>query len=219
MYEQVNVLPNQKIIDRVKKMLFKAQDTGVTEAEAQSCVMQAQAIMAKYQLKHADVAIEAKLKWWEKQLADVVARNFRCYAYWSTKQGKSVLKLVGLEEDVEVAHELYSFAKTAMKHLSMFYLEREGVIGRSARTEARNAWLRGFIVGLHTKLAEQVEHNGWLSIIEPHPAVKEAKDSIHAKTVKVSLPSIENQHLHFENGYQEGYQLDRSASTLTQKGN
>lgn len=130
------------IIDKVKHMLKKTATNGATEEEAQSSLLMAQKMMAKYGLSLSDVQDVAEKKevvvggtaenskveryvWWKGRLASILADNFRCYSYFTSYgNGKMEVQFLGMKNDVELTVELYKYATKAVEHLAKSYVEK-----------------------------------------------------------------------------------------------
>ena len=90
---------NEKIIDRIKKLLATASDKGATENEAMIAALKAQELMAKYNIELSEVQLEedkdeiVKLPTetgtgnkWKFVLAHTVADNFCCRHFFIGKE-------------------------------------------------------------------------------------------------------------------------------------
>ena len=109
----------EKMIEKVKKILALAENNPSQE-EALSAALQAQRLMAKYNIHEDDVELDeikeneidsvfseqkhdSSFHSWRKQLATVIAKNFRCKCY--LRRGDVVFR--GFKADAEIALEVY----------------------------------------------------------------------------------------------------------------
>lgn len=158
---------NEKALDRIKKLLRLARDSGATQAEAESALLQAQRIMAEHGFEDGevletaapeeaildeDVAVVRRREFWRGRLAVTVARNFRCKMYWRSRpDGLNGVHFLGRKGDVAIAREVYVAAQEVALQQARSFLavNRGGLV-------ARNAFLAGFAEGLAAKFDEQV---------------------------------------------------------------
>ena len=97
----------EKMIEKIKGLIAISQDKD-DDAEGQSAFLLAQKLMVKYKIERADLEAQEealrisdfaitpykKLFWWEKQLACVIADNFRvrCYIRSEKRVGDAMKK-------------------------------------------------------------------------------------------------------------------------------
>lgn len=149
----------EKVLSQVKKLLALAGNNP-SEAEASAAALKAQELIAKYNLtvseeETIDMSESAFVtgvdKSWKYGLADIIDRNFRCRHYWI---GRRQVVFFGYKQDTLVAREVFEF---------LFK-----ICERNARRECRISYqkygtekgvyfsyTRGFIEGVHQKLAAQ----------------------------------------------------------------
>ncbi len=142
-------MSEEKIIDRIKKILAIANCAGATEAERDTAMKMAHNLMAKYNLSMASVTKSKKEGRehkerqtgsypWVKCVCDDVAKLFFC-SYFSTKVGSQTRHtFIGLESNVQTAYEM-----------SMYVIKS---IEREARRKKKEGahdgnWERSFCVG------------------------------------------------------------------------
>ena len=125
---------NDKIIEKIRNLLELAED-GAHDEESQTALLMAQKLMLKYKIsqnqlsdvKPNEIMLKSlsfykRVYWWEKLLVRVIADNFRVMFYLQSNrlphqsgiQRKVVL--MGYEEDVELAYEMFHLAANAMKY-------------------------------------------------------------------------------------------------------
>ncbi len=119
---------NESLLKKIQNLLNTTTENGSTESEAQNAILLAQKLMAKNGLEMADIEANAndtstkkeiiegkgtdgvKLAWWHKDLARILADNFRCYFFLRSGPGYSNVVFLGLKEDVEIAKSIFHFA-------------------------------------------------------------------------------------------------------------
>jgi hypothetical protein len=168
----------EKVINKVRKALALANDNP-SDNEAHTAMLLAQQMLAKHGMTMKDVEGEqedlkkvvevniidytGRIPWWKKQLAMVIADNFKCKVYKSGRY-KSTLVYFGLEEDVEIAKSVYEYAENILDKLAKSYVGKLYRQGKSTKG-VRNEYILGFLHGLSEKFREQVEKNDWGLII------------------------------------------------------
>lgn len=176
----------ESVLVKIKKLLALASSNN--ENEAQTAMLKAQEMLAKYKLTMEDVqrskpmqknikekrtAITFKKATWKGRLASVIADNFCCYNYYCT-QGTQQVVFMGLSEDIEAAAAVFEYAveyiSGKVKQLRQKYYR----LGESARG-LENDYAQGFISGLSQKYQEQKQQNQeWALVLVKPQAVIEA---------------------------------------------
>lgn len=164
-HEELSPEKKEKMIDKIKKILKLAQDNPSME-EGLSAALQAQKLMAKYNIHEDEVTLEeikdeitsvfsqqkhdSQLHNWRKGLASVVARNFRCKTYL---QGGDVV-FRGYKEDAKIALEVYLSLYTIGDRLgSKAYTQQLSETGSGKG--AYNSFVTGFLSGVEEGLNVQ----------------------------------------------------------------
>jgi len=129
----------ETIVEKIQKLLNTTTEKGASEAEAQNAMLLAQKLMAKNGLDMSDIEVHAeseetkkevmegfgtdaiKLAWWHKQLASIIADNFRCYNFQRTYGGFSKIVFLGIKADVEIAKSIFKFATIQIEHHAKQY--------------------------------------------------------------------------------------------------
>ncbi|GEN30933.1 hypothetical protein HNQ35_001400 [Cerasibacillus quisquiliarum] len=234
---------NESIIQKIKGLLAIANDHKNDE-ECQTAFVMAQKLMIKYEISSSEildqksnetvskgqVTAHKTLFWWERQLANVIADNFRVTWYYNSKtvEGESKKKraiiFLGYENDIALAKEMYILAYEVLSfYVSQFvdeyykvnFLQRE----RSLTTELKNSYIRGFLSGLNEKFEKQVkemEQEYGLMVLLP-TEVKQAYDEMFEgkKGLSFKLPPIEEVEV-YQQGFHDGNKVDYTKSTLDQ---
>lgn len=177
-----------KLLRKIKKSLALSQNNS-NENEAQTALLKAQEMMAKYNLslseidlkehdkmKESDIQVAYKGRgtFWVKSLARIIADNFRCYYFYSTLNRKTYIKFLGLKEDVEIAKEVYTFAVDVIDFYSKMYILDNMIEGKGEITKSKNSYIVGFLSGLKDKFKEQVNKNNWGLILVKDALVDQA---------------------------------------------
>lgn len=179
----------KKIIEKIKKVLELSRNNP-SEAEAKAAAMKAQKLMAEYHISMARIDenddpgnITEKAMTvgtgnkWKYQLAQIVAKNFRCKTLC---YGKSGIAFYGYEVDAEIALETFKFLfETGCKAANSYYNKlRNGSIGSGeyfCGKGIKNCFLVGYLEGIKEGLERQCTA---LMIIVP----KEVKEKFTERT-------------------------------------
>lgn len=217
-HEEISAEKREKMIDKIKKMLALAENNPSME-EGLSAALQAQKLMAKYNIHEEDVTLEeikdeicsvftqqkhnSHLLSWRKTLASIVAKNFRCKCYLS---GQDVV-FRGYKKDAEIALEVYLSLYTIGNQLaSKAYAEQKERIGTGKG--AYTSYVTGFLTGVDEGLSVQCTA---LMIIVPKEVEEEyAQFSAGFKTSKTTL-RVNNAEL-YNKGKAEGKAAVKSRS-------
>lgn len=157
-------MENNIIIEKVKKLLaLSDKSKNKSEAEAEAALLKAHELMAKYDIA-MDEASEEKVayvnevcssKWnmgFRKPLAVIIAQNFRCETYVRGSGGSIVF--FGHATDARIAKEVFEYAyQFAMKEGTRIY-NKNYQMSRPTKG-VFNSYVKGFLIGLKTKLGEQ----------------------------------------------------------------
>lgn len=180
----------ERIIEKIRKCLALANNNP-SEEEAKAAALQAQKLLAKYNISISDVeeleatteeivehpvwfkdCVKGVARAWKYDLADIVAKNFRCKHFF---YGKSAAVFYGHKTDAEAAAEVFKYlfamgdrlANRATYRVLREFHKR----GESAQVSGiYNSWVRGFLQGLREGFDKQCTA---LMIVVPEE-VKEA---------------------------------------------
>lgn len=207
---EVSAEKKEKMIEKVRKMLALAKDNPSME-EGLAAALQAQKLMNKYNIHEDDVTLEeikdditsvfseqkhdSQLHGWRKQLAMIVARNFRCKCYI---QNQDVV-FRGYTSDAKIALDVYlNLYIIGNKLGSKAYHEQLNETGSGKG--AYNSFVAGFLKGIEEGLGEQCTA---LMIVVPKEVEEEFEEfSAGFKTSKTSL-SVADPEL-YNKGKREG---------------
>jgi len=160
----------ESILTKVKKLLALAENNSSAD-ESQNSFLKAQMLLLKHGLTMNDVAESdisntknvlntsidesSRMAWWKKQLAHIISNNFRCKSFTSFRSVKTRICIIGLEEDVAIATEIYNCAVRTIEHQSKLYVKLNKKNGKSAGL--KNDFIIGWLKGLEDKFRVQVE--------------------------------------------------------------
>ena len=232
------MLTKNEAVKKIKKCLALSESNNNPE-EAQSALLMAQKLMAKYYIdkndidNHEDdkiatkfsvVSNKSRLMWYESSLATVIANNFRCISYstGNRSRGKEIIFL-GLEEDVEIAQEVFIFALKKMKKLAEQKIKEIDSNDKKYKSSFKNDFYRGFIDGLDRGFKEQVEQNSWEMVLVIDSLVLKEAESLNLKKVKPKgiPPKFSNNKKLYNEGYKNGKDFGSSfndGTSLDDKG-
>lgn len=216
-------MTRKEALEKIKKCLSLSDSENLNES--QSAMLMAQRLMLKYSISHNSLnekEIEIKrvknitiifgkkrLMWYEKALGNIVGENFKVVSYSSggRENGKS-LHLMGLEEDVEIAQEVFSFALDSMKELGNRYIKTYN-IPSSSRSNYRNDFYRGYISGLDSAFKRQVTEEGWGLVLVKDAIVIKEEENLGLRSVKSYgiPPKFAGSKKAYNEGYTEGEKL------------
>ena len=150
-----------KIIEKVKKLL---ETNGRKEQEAQVALQKAQELIAKYNLENKDLETtprEVVLKYLSKQTKGVsdrlkmiavrIAEHYRCRVVAS----KYMIGLIGFEEDCCTCEYVITYIQRVFNKTSKAIDEL--MLDRTAKVQAKNSYLEGFLSGCVFALKETEE--------------------------------------------------------------
>lgn len=114
-------MENEKIIDKIRKLLALA--TSSNENEAQNAMLMAQKLMAQHNIEMSQVEDapvdhdvleeeadkKAHCTKWKRRLASVIANNFKCDIYYHGNRKYSTI-FVGKRESIDIAKMVYNSA-------------------------------------------------------------------------------------------------------------
>lgn len=201
----------EKMIEKVKKMMALAQNNPSQE-EALAAALQAQKLMAKYNIHEEDISLEevkeeigsvqteqkhdSSLHKWRVQLALVVGKNFRCKVY---KNGQDIV-FRGYKADADLANDVYLMLYLIGDKLgSKAYKE---ALKQGSGKGVYNSVTLGFYEGVRDALNKQCTA---LMIVTPKEVEEEfAEFSKNFKKSKASLNYNNIDGELFNKGYQEG---------------
>ena len=152
---------NNKVIEKIKKLLATANDKGATENEAQVALLKAQELMAKYDVE-VEYSDEETIEYsretcvhrynagYRVPLCQVIAKNFRCQVMMVNNS----VVFFGRANDAKVAKEVFEYAyEFAMKEGNR--LENKAYKEKGTAKGVHSSYTFGFVAGLKEALDAQ----------------------------------------------------------------
>ncbi|MDF2615458.1 MAG: hypothetical protein K0Q47_113 [Sedimentibacter sp.] len=197
---------NENIVNKIRQCMELSRKAGTPE-ESQGALLKAQELMVKYNIDLEGIKESEKEKevkeiideeftpikrnhWWVKQLAYIIAENFKCTSYIVNFYNANCIHMIGLKEDVEIAREVFSYAGFEIDKFSKQYAKEKADSSfffndRSFKNGIINDYIKGYLNGLNKKFKSQVEENGWgLIIVKDALVVRAVEDLSLAKPSK-----------------------------------
>lgn len=203
---------DERLINKIRKIIALSGNNPSVE-ESQTALLKAQTLLAQHGLTMKQIEnIEKPVKnvidqpitpkqrtaWWHKSLALIIANNFRCYCYISRANQGTTINYLGLEEDIELAKDIYQYAVKMVEYHYKTYIK---TISSQNTVGIKNNYIKGFLKGLNDKFIEQVERNNWGLILVKDNAVTKIYEQ---KNLKKGLRT-KIQIRHDEQDWNEGY--------------
>lgn len=211
-------IDKEKIADKIAKLLRLA--TSPVAAEAQAALTKAQELSARYgvEMKEGtqenqviETTLESQntgLSITERQIALHLSKYFRVKSYLqSYGAGRKVIKVVGLQGDVETFVVVYLYTINIFEKLWKRYWTNYKSNHNLTQPAAayRNTYLFGFLEGTRQRFEENIVEKG-LMVIIPASVVK-AYDAIGLKSASASSVMSSGCSKTREQGIQDGKTL------------
>lgn len=215
----------EQAMEKIRKCLNLA--AGTVPEEAESALLQAQKLMAKYHISMAEITdMEGEEKAekvirsevtninlarpWVRELARTVSRNFRCTNYLSGRGNTWRCVMMGYETDVSVAQEVFKACYKYVERQGENRAQRMNDQGMSASGVKVN-FCTGFVAGLKKAYEAQVRKHEELSLMVVVP--KEATDFVATlETKSIGFRQTARRDAHYEEGFQAGYDYGNQRS-------
>lgn len=149
-----------KMLEKVRKLLALAGNNP-SEEEAQAADLKAQELIARYNLDMSQdvgetvvykllAATHSNNEGYRKQLACIIAENFRCKPIMMG----NIVNFFGRELDVEACVQTYNYLYRVSHNIGLKLERQARKEGRSTKGVANSYWT-GFMVGIKDALGEQ----------------------------------------------------------------
>lgn len=159
-----NTIEEEKIIDKIKKLMSITAESNATQAEVEQAALLAQKLLSKYNIDYDMISINKEIEiiddkvayeeykgyQWARQLALVIAKNYCCKIYMSDKS----IVFYGYNQHTNIAKEVF-------KSLFKFGNEKALAYCRNYAKEhghsrgVYNSFCLGFLAGIKSVLDEQ----------------------------------------------------------------
>ena len=154
----------EKMIEKIKKVLELARNNPSRE-ESISATLKAQRLMAEYNISEEEVENKVELteeiietsafigkgNRWKYRIASVIAKNFRCKAYFVNSD---TIVFYGFESDADIAMEVFKFVFETGNKMGKKYT-REYKKNHGYADGVFNAYIAGFVEGFRDSLEKQ----------------------------------------------------------------
>lgn len=223
--EELSEEKRKSLVEKIKKILALSENNP-SEEEAISAALQAQKLMAKYNIHKDEVTLEeikdeidsvrsnqphdSHLLKWRRMLAIIVARSFRCKSYMC---GRDVV-FRGYKEDAQLALEvylmLYSVGHTLAKKTESKTRSLTGT-GKGVY----NSYTTGFLKGVESAFNEQCTA---LMVVVPKEVEEDFTqfcEEHKTKTSSIRIKSVDS--TAYNEGYTEGREAVKSRAIATDK--
>lgn len=153
----------EEVIRKVQKLLALAdQSRNPSEAEAIAASMQAQKLLAKYNLEIADITGEEKKEEieqviadvgtgnkWKYTLANAIADSYCCKCYY---HGAEMIVFYGYQSDVLIASRVFMYLFKVGNSLATKYVKARRDNGEYRTQGLYNSFCSGFCAGVRSEL-------------------------------------------------------------------
>jgi len=211
----------ERIVERIRKLLALA--TSSNQAEAEAAAGKAQALLQQYNLERAQVehAAEAKPLYlrqvvsigsrqrWRRTLMDVLADAHFCKALYTP--GLPRMDLIGESHNLEVVEYLYTYLVTQLERMATAaYRQSRSAL---AAVTWKDAFYLGAVAGLYQRLRQQQEAFAHSS--EQTRALVVVKDTALQEAVQTYYPHVRKapaKRLRSADGWSQGVQAGQAVS-------
>jgi hypothetical protein len=173
--EEENKMSDEKakVVEKVQKLLAKANDKAVTEQEAQAFMLKAQELMAKYDVdvtmarEEVPTIYEMSVETFRNfnyriPLAQIIAENFKCEIFL---RGTTIC-FAGYKMDVEVAVQVFEYAYKIIAAFGTREYNKAKKAGKNTEG-VFIAYGAGFCSGLRIAFKNQVQTQALVVIASP----------------------------------------------------
>lgn len=213
-------MKKEKAIDRVKK-LFKLSEGNTTVHESEQAMLKARKIMAEYQIEMADVddredevvsvCIDQYVRGIHLTIGALIAEHFKIKSTTGARANRNrILSFVGFQEDVNIAFEVYKFAKESMEYHADEYIKQN----RKGRVDFKKGYIQGLVYALE-KQEEELQEAGLVVICNPKVDEKHQEITQGRKHKKSKTESIKHMRAYFE-GVETGENFDMHRKQISE---
>ena len=230
--------PSADLLDRVRKLLAKAEAEGVTVHEAEALTAKAAELMARYGIdrarlaasrpetdRPADRVFDIDNPWGEVKvyLLAAVASALRCACVETDRPAGRRLHVFGYASDIDRATILYASLLVQMNRA--LAAEQVPVTGASARAW-RRSWMLGYAGAAAARIRDAedraAEAAGYAesSIVATATIVLARRAEVISRLAEEAYPHTRDTRVSFggtgyQDGYREGGKADIGSATLT----
>ena len=158
-------IPNDTIIDRIKKLIALAQNAGASENEAATAMQKAQDMLARYNLSIEQVSItkqeadiieerlvESNFQYiWIRDLVKSIGRLYFCRGFILNDNKKKVCCFAGQPHNVAIAKDMLTYLVDTINRL-----KKIKCIEANVENSLHRNWQWSFSLGAAKRLAERL---------------------------------------------------------------
>ncbi len=231
----------EKAKDRARKLLNLSQNN-TNENESQNAFLKAQEILLEAGMtieefknineedkeKKIEEVIKSQerpatdfiaIQGWHRDLARVIAKNFRCIFWLDTRweDSKKRIMFFGLQADIDFARDVYVYAMRSIENCATHYMLTRTDLQRSEKKAVKNTYMDAYIKGLDSKFKKQVVEKGYQLAIIPHALVTKQYEerSVGFTKAKASTARRANDSAARNAGFEQGKNLDLAMGRRT----
>ena len=205
----------EKILDKIKKCLALGQSAN--EHEAAQALKQAQALMEKYEVNAADIALSQvseqkadrkmafKLADWQWSVANMIADIFGCQSY---QRGKTMM-FYGIGNRAEISAYAFDVVYRQISADRRKFLKNCRARKQAHRTYLADQFCNGWIMGAW-KTVKKFEMSDEEKAVMDRYAKKEHSDIVEAKTRDAKSSILQGSTMEYEalaQGMESGKQV------------
>ena len=224
---ELDDVTRENMIEKIRKILALSKNNP-SKSEAISVAVTAQKLMAKYGIQEDDLTLEeidenigestvefkhnAHLLRWYKNLAVVVARNFRVKSYLDKNED---VVFRGFVEDTRIAAEIYRHLYNVGNRLAGKAYGRAMEANGTARG-VYNSFIVGYLSGIEEALGEQCTA---LMLVTPKAVEEDYAEFCNTSGLETKSSSVTGKKdENFEDGKKEGKAAVKSRGIADKKG-
>lgn len=220
----------EHILRKIKKALILAKNNSFVH-ESQTALLLAQKLMLEHgitatevkemqvdkkEVLHSDITPFGRTPWWKKSLGSIIAENFRCSIYIQRVGKKNRLIFLGLQEDVEIASEVYRYAEASLQYHAWEYCRsiKNRIKTRKVHNRYRNKFILGYLTGLRSKFKEQVQRHGWGLVLMKDALIIAEEEKMNMPIKKSKSPALSRSEDAFQKGFVKGRRFEKPTGLL-----
>ena len=215
-----------KIINRIRKLMAMTTENKATEAEAQAAMLKVQELLLSNGLSMSSVEgvsnkktgnlsmfVGKVLEQWIPDLAALISTNTRCKMFWRRENVAGVLNsfeyhavFIGMGEDTEIAKMTFEYALNTIKQLAKDYAKENR--GSRSHNSVSRSYSIGFVQGMRIAYHDQVKKHKWELVLVCDALVEQAyeDETKGCKTIKGKMSPVHAEA--YATGIQDGKEFN-----------
>jgi Protein of unknown function (DUF2786) len=215
---------NEKIIDKIRKLLKLSESPNVHEA--QRAIMKAQQLALKNGIEISEVkqeqadavsdpytVLRSTVPIYERKISKLLADNFRVIVFREEKLCPYALKykermhVVGMPKDVAVFKQIFVYTVRSYRLLLNEFIKKykKQYPRRKFKQNRKNDYMIGFLYGLNYRFGQNIQEHG-LVVITPL-AVKDKIQQMNCTTSTERTLSYKQDHIAMSQGLHDAKSL------------